>query len=295
MKKVREPAVAGFFYPGSVKDLVEIIEWSFKHSIGPGKLPVLSQQRDRSLIGYVVPHAGYIYSGPVAAHAYHDLALRGVPEVIIILGTNHTGYGKPISVYPEGAWRTPLGLLDVDAELGKKVVEYSELADFDVYAHLEEHSVEVQLPFIQYIFKEKPPKILPVVIGIHTPEAARDLANAILTAVEELKRDAVILASSDFNHYEPHSITVSKDMRAISKILELDTEGFYNKIMEEDISVCGPGGIMVLMEVTKKKEGSAELLKHATSGDVQGNKSSVVGYASIKFFTKQSRAPKLGA
>ncbi|MGC8982415.1 MAG: AmmeMemoRadiSam system protein B [Desulfurococcaceae archaeon] len=281
--RIRNPVVAGYFYPREEKKLVEIIEWAFKHRLGPGTLPQTSLVRDKSVIGYVVPHAGYTYSGPVAAHAYHDMALRGAPETIVILGTNHTGYGKPISVYPGGAWKTPLGLLEVDSELGKKIVENSELADLDTYAHLEEHSVEVQLPFIQYIFKDRPPKILPIVVGVHTPEAAADLAKSIALAVKELGRDVLILASSDFNHYEPHDVTAKKDMDAIRKVLELDTEGFYNVMLSENISICGPGGIMTLMEVTKSLGGKAVLLKYATSGDVEGGRAAVVGYASIKF------------
>ncbi|MEM4717274.1 MAG: AmmeMemoRadiSam system protein B [Desulfurococcaceae archaeon] len=282
MSKVRRPVVAGYFYPSRRSELIEMIEWSFKHSIGPGMLPQLSTERRKGIIGYIVPHAGYMYSGPIAAHAYYDMAQYGVLDTIIVLGTNHTGLGKPISVYPEGAWETPLGVLHVDGELGKKVVEYSELGDFDVYAHLEEHSIEVQLPFIQYIYRYNT-KILPIVIGIHTPEAASDLANAIYNAARDLNRDIIVLASSDFNHYEPHNITVEKDNLAISKIIELNTGEFYRVLIHEDISICGPGGIMTLIELTKKINGKARLLKHATSGDISGDKRAVVGYASIKF------------
>lgn len=282
MSKVRKPVVAGYFYPSRKSELLDIIEWSFKHNIGPGMLPKLSSERRKGIIGYVVPHAGYIYSGPVAAHAYYDMAQYGVFDTIILLGTNHTGLGKPISVYPEGAWETPLGILHIDGELGKKIVEYSELGDFDIYAHIEEHSIEVQLPFIQYIYRDNV-RILPIVVGIHNPDAASDLANAIYNATRDLNRDVITLASSDFNHYEPHNITVEKDNHAISKIIELNTEEFYKVIIQEDISICGPGGIMTLIELTKKMGGHAHLLKHATSGDISGDKRAVVGYASIKF------------
>lgn len=285
MKKVRRPAVAGYFYPSDKNRLLENIEWCFKHKLGPGDLPKLSTERKKSAIGYIVPHAGYMYSGPIAAHAYYDMAKEGIPETAIILGTNHTGYGKPISVYPEGLWETPLGQLRVDSELGALVVEYSELADFDTYAHLEEHSIEVQLPFVQYIYNEKV-KILPIAVGVHTPETSKDLASAILKATRELNRDVVVLASSDFNHYEPHEVTVEKDMSAINKVLELNTEEFYKTIVEKDISICGPGGIMALMEIARSTNAQVALLMHATSGDVWGDKSAVVGYASVKFYLK---------
>lgn len=279
---MRRPVVAGYFYPSRREDLVNMIEWSFKHKHGPGNLPSQPGERKQGLIGYVVPHAGYMYSGPVAAHSYLDMSRHGSFETIIILGTNHTGLGKPVSIYPGGLWETPLGTLRVDEELGKKIVENSDIADFDVYAHIEEHSIEVQLPFIQYIYGNNV-KIVPIVIGVHTPEAADDLSNAILAARKETNRDIVVLASSDFNHYEPHDVTSSKDMKAIEKIIALDTKGFYEVMLENDISICGPGGIMTLMEITRKQQGKASLLKHATSGDISGDKRAVVGYASIKF------------
>lgn len=284
MVRVRRSVFAGYFYPGSRERVIEVIEWSFRHGLGPGVLPRVSSERRKISLGYVVPHAGYIYSGPVAAHVYFDMALEGTPSSIVIIGTNHTGYGKPISVYPEGVWETPLGRLEVDNELGGLLVENSEIADFDTYAHIEEHSVEVQLPFIQYLYGDRV-KILPVVMGIHTPEVARDIAQSILKSTSKLNRDIVILASSDFNHYESHETTMRKDNMAIEKILTLDTEEFYRVISDENISICGPGGIMVLMEIAKKLGAKAKLLKHATSGDISRDKSTVVGYASIKFHT----------
>jgi AmmeMemoRadiSam system protein B len=281
VKRVRYPVVAGYFYPSRREDLVKVVEWSFKHRLGPGSLPQVVEQGPRMVVGYVVPHAGYIYSGPVAAHAYYDLARDGAPQTLVILGTNHTGLGKPIAVYPSGEWQTPLGSLEVDEELGKKVVEYSDIADLDEEAHLEEHSVEVQLPFIQYIYGSRV-KILPLVIGIHTPSVAADLAESILRAARELGRDVVVLASSDFNHYEPHDVTAKKDEAAINKVIELDAQGFYNLIVERNISVCGPGGIMTLIEIARRTGAKAKLLKYATSGDVSGEKSAVVGYAAVR-------------
>jgi AmmeMemoRadiSam system protein B len=282
LEKVRRPVVAGYFYPGRRDNLIKMIEWSFTHRLGPGVIPSVISEKMRTSIGYIVPHAGYMYSGPIAAHAYYDMAQDGIPQSIIILGTNHTGLGKPVSVYPEGKWQTPLGYLEVDSELGEHIVEHSNIADFDEYAHLEEHSIEVQLPFIQYIYSDKV-KIVPIVIGIHTPEAAIDIAESIVKAASELNRDIIILASSDFNHYESHDITIKKDEAAISRILELDTQGFYKILIDMNISICGPGGIMTLIEIAKRLKAKAILLKHATSGDISGDKTTVVGYTTIKF------------
>lgn len=277
----RRPAVAGYFYPANREELLKIIEWSYKHWLGPGSLPSTSGEKFNGL-GYVVPHAGYMYSGPVAANAYHALAARGTPDVAIILGTNHTGLGRPVSVYPRGTWETPLGEVPVDEELGKRIVEYSEIAELDTYAHLEEHSVEVQLPYLQHLYNGNL-RIVPIVIGIHTPEVAEDLAKAIDRAAREIGVSAVVLASSDFTHYEPHHVAVAKDGEAINMVTELNARGFYDIIISRNVSACGPGSIMTLIEYAKLRKGSARLLRYATSGDVTGEKGYVVGYAAIEF------------
>ncbi|OYT39476.1 MAG: AmmeMemoRadiSam system protein B [Desulfurococcales archaeon ex4484_58] len=284
---IRYPVVAGYFYPKDSIELKDMIKKLFLHRYGPGKEPAISSSRRRETIGYLAPHAGYIYSGPIAAHTYYNLALDGKPETIIVIGTNHTGLGSLVSVYPSGKWITPLGELRVDCELAEEIVYNSELAELDTDAHLEEHSVEVQLPFIQYIFGNDI-YILPIVLGLHSYETAEDLAKAINKATTKLNRDTIIIASSDLNHYDPYDITVEKDHKAIEKILSLDSREFYETIINNHITVCGPGGIMTLIEYTKikahNKNYKAELLKYANSGDISGDKSMVVGYASIRFY-----------
>ncbi len=283
----RYPFVADVFYPGEKDELHRFIKQLFLHKHGPGREPVVNSSRRRETIGYIAPHAGYIYSGPIAAHTYYNLALDGVPETIIIIGTNHTGLGSLVSVYPSGDWITPLGKIKVDSELSSKIVEYSELAELDTTAHLQEHSVEVQIPFIQYLYQDKV-YIVPIVVGLHSIETAIDLSNAIYKATRDTHRDVIVIVSSDFNHYDPYETTIEKDKKAIDKILELDTKGFYETIIDNHITVCGPGGIMTLIEYTKligkNKTCRAELLKYANSGDVMGDRSTVVGYASIRFY-----------
>lgn len=283
-KGVRHPVVAGYFYPEDPKELISLIEKSFMHPLGPGKLPVVSNKRVKNSIGFVAPHAGYIYSGPIAAHVYYEIAKEGNPDTFIIIGTNHTGLGSLVSIYPGGKWYTPLGYVNIDEELARNIINNSSIAEADTYAHIEEHSIEVQLPFLQYLYGENI-NIVPIVMGLHSPDAAYDLAKSIHESVEALERDVIIIASSDFNHYEPHEITIEKDMLAIKKIIELDTEGFYRVIIDKNISVCGPGAIMTLIEYTKmvSSTGKVKLLKHATSGDVSGHKNAVVGYAAIQF------------
>ena len=278
----RRPAHAGTFYPASRGELVKAIEDSFTHPLGPGRLPQ-GPGGERRSIGYVVPHAGYMYSGPVAAHAYYRLALERRPEVVVIAGPNHTGLGLMASVYKEGVWETPLGDVEVDSEVARLIVSYTRSYGFDEDAHLYEHSVEVQVPFLQYIYGEGL-KIVPIVIGLQVPETSRDLGDALYKIIVENGVDLVFLASTDFNHYEPHDVTVAKDMKAIERILELDMEGLFRVIEQEHITMCGPGPAGALVWLASKMGGGRPvLLKHATSGDVTGEKSWVVGYASIEF------------
>ena len=277
----RYPAVAGYFYESDPQRLIKQIEWAFRHSLGPRSLPQVSTMRNKESIGFVSPHAGYIYSGPIAAHVYHRLAREGKPDVFVIAGPNHTGRGSAVSVMTEGIWITPLGEIPIDSEFAKAIVRESEYASPDIEAHLEEHSVEVQIPFLQYLFKNI--KIVPIILMLQTPRVAKDLAKAIESAAEKLGKDYVFIASSDFTHYEMHEIAIKKDSLAIERIVNIDPEGLYNVIEKYNISMCGPGPVMTLLYIAKEKGvKKAEKLAYATSGDVSGDKSLVVGYASIR-------------
>ena len=280
---VRPPAVAGFFYESDKDLLLKRIEWSFLHEVGPGSLPPKNRGSRRESLGYIVPHAGYIYSGPVAAHAYYSLSIEKSPETIILIGPNHTGLGSPVSIAPWREWKTPLGRIPIDREMFEWFVRNSSLVMPDYDAHIQEHSIEVQLPYLQYIYNSGI-KILPIVAYDQTPEVARGLAEEIRRAIEELGRDVVILASSDLNHYDPHEVTLEKDRKAIDAIMSLDPERFFQTIVRENITVCGPIGIMVLMYLARTiTHVKPVVLKHATSGDTSGDKSSVVGYLAAQF------------
>ncbi len=277
----RYPAVAGYFYESEPASLRKQIEWAFTHRLGPGSIPKVSSSRVRNSLGYISPHAGYMYSGPIAAHTYYSIASEGKPDVFIIAGPNHTGRGTAVSIMVEGEWITPLGKALVDAELAKEIVKHSEYASPDIEAHLDEHSVEVQVPFLQYLFGDI--RIVPIVIMLQTPRVAQDLANAIIKASEKLGRDYVFIASSDFSHYEPHDIAVKKDSLALKEIEEIDPEGLFRVIDEYNISMCGPGPVATLLYIAKFYGISKAIkLAYATSGDVVGDKSLVVGYASVR-------------
>ncbi|BDC00234.1 AmmeMemoRadiSam system protein B [Saccharolobus caldissimus] len=280
----RLPAVAGSFYESEPKKLEAQIEWSFKHRIGPGSLPQIPKQKKvRDNLFFIVPHAGYIYSGPVAAHSYYSLASEGRPDTVIILGPNHTGLGSYVSAWPKGEWVTPLGEVKIDEDILMQLVKESEVIDLDERAHLYEHSIEVQIPFLQYFFHDTF-KIVPIVIMMQTPEISEFLAEAIYKVIINNKeKDIVVLASSDMNHYDPHEITLKKDEEAIEKIKQLDYKGLYEVVEEKDVTLCGYAPIMTVMILAKKFNKKPYILKHATSGDTSGPKDSVVGYLAARF------------
>ncbi|MCS7098885.1 MAG: AmmeMemoRadiSam system protein B [Sulfolobales archaeon] len=282
---VRRAVVAGQFYENNPRDLVEQIESCFLHELGPRELPKAEASPKRVSLGFVVPHAGYMYSGPAAAHAYYAFSLEKKPTTVVLIGPNHTGVGPSVSVYPDGYWETPLGRVPVDSELTKLIVEKSKFARLDTAAHEYEHSLEVQLPFIQYTLKTNF-NIVPITILNQTPRVAEDLAKAVLSAIQTLRRDlfdVVVIATSDLTHYEPHEVAYRKDRLVIEKITSLDPEGLFRVVVDKGISMCGPGSAMALIYLAKAvNAGGVRLLKYITSGDVTGEKSWVVGYASIQ-------------
>lgn len=278
----RFPAVAGYFYESDPKALVSRIEWCFKHKLGPGSLPRISSARIRRSLGYIVPHAGYIYSGPIAAHSYSKLAEEGKPEVFIIIGPNHTGMGSAVAIMDRGIWETPLGEAEIDSKFAREIMRNSSYIDSDPSAHMYEHSIEVQLPFLHYLFGSKI-SFIPIILMLQTPEIAKDIADAIIKASEKLGRDYVFIASTDWTHYEPHEVAIKKDSSALRMVSNVDPEGLYRTIKEMNISTCGYGAVMALLYIARslgvKK---ADILKYATSGDITGDKAAVVGYAAVR-------------
>ncbi|ACB39017.1 AmmeMemoRadiSam system protein B [Pyrobaculum neutrophilum] len=274
---VRKPAVAGYFYEADRERLIQQIEWSIKHELGP-KAPQLPKLGAEAL-GGVAPHAGYMYSGPVAAWIYAALSGFGKPDAFVIVGPNHYGIGAPVAIMKSGAWETPLGRVEIDAELAEEIAR-SGAAEEDPHAFSREHSIEVQIPFIQYFFGDV--KIVPIALWRQTPSASRELGKAIAAALKKRGGRIYVIASSDFNHYEPHDVTVKKDEMAIGKILKLDEAGLFEVASKFDISICGLGPIGVLITAAKELGyNNATLLKHATSGDTSGYRDETVGYASI--------------
>jgi hypothetical protein len=272
--KVRKPVVSGTFYAGTATELEEQIEWCYQHELGPGIVPQVNDAGPREIIAIVVPHAGYYYSGPVAAHAYKELANDGIFDTAVILGPNHTGYGAAVSLWTENAWKTPFGEVKINKELTRKLL--GGVIEADESAHMYEHSVEVQLPWLQHLYKDI--KIVPITMLAQDIETAR----AVGKAISKVANNIILIASSDFTHYEPHPIATEKDNSMIEAIINLDEEELYKRRELLNCTMCGFGPVAAAI-VAAKEMGAKEasLLKYATSGDTSGDFSSVVGYGSI--------------
>ena len=263
---LRKPAVAGQFYPDSAAELRAMIK-SF----------IDEKAEKEEVLGVVVPHAGYIYSGAVTGAVISRIKFK---DTFVIIGPNHTGHGQPLSVMTKGTWKTPLGEVQVDAELAAKLVSLSAYLKADTEAHLFEHSIEVQLPFLQYF---KPDiKIVPIILAYGDTAIYAELGHTLAQALRELNREAVILASSDMNHYEAQGIARKKDHQAIEAMLELNPEELVRRVEEKNISMCGYAPAAVMLNAAKELGATkAELVKYQTSGDVSGDFNAVVGYAGI--------------
>jgi len=267
---VRYPAVAGQFYSGDEDSLLHEIEGCYKSPIGPGRLPSLKKGR-RRIKGLVCPHAGYMFSGPVASHSYLALAEDGFPDSFIVIGPNHTGYGSRVALTTQD-FSTPLGVVKADTELARELI--GEVIEDDITAHRYEHSIEVQLPFLQHIKKEI--KFLPICMASQEYKTAREVGQIISKAISG--RDVVVIASTDFSHYEPKEVAIRKDRLAIDAILNRDAKALYSTVLKNGITMCGYGPVMAMLEAVQGKE--AELLKYSTSGDVRPMRD-VVGYGAI--------------
>jgi AmmeMemoRadiSam system protein B len=281
MAILRRAVVAGSFYEGDAEALREQIKSCFLSPLGPGKLPAATQRRQRKVLGLVCPHAGYMYSGAVAANAYFALAADGKPDTIVILGPNHTGYGNPLSAMREGAWRTPLGDVAVDSEVADAIASESSILDFDDVAHRHEHSIEVQLPFLQFLYGDGF-KFVPICFLMQDLESAKEIGQALAEVLAN--KNAVVIASSDLSHYESQSNVEQKDLAVLEAVKKLDTGSLYQVLESKRVSACGYAPIAAVMTFAKALGASkGEILSHRTSGDITGDMSSVVGYAAVSF------------
>lgn len=273
---IRAPVVAGQFYPDDKEDLKKMIRTCLESKFGPGT----EKQDEQKIFGVIVPHAGYVYSGPTACHCFKAISHQN-PELAIVIGPNHYGIGSDAATMTDSKWLTPLGLVQVDTESAEQVAKKSKIIEIDAYSHSQDHSLEVQVPMLQ-TFLSSEFKILPIILRAQDLETAQDVGNAVYKIAQ--KQNSIIIGSSDFTHYEENSFAHSQDKALIEPILELDVERFYDVLREKRVTACGYGAIASTMIACKKLGATkGELLSYSTSGDVSGNNSSVVGYGAIKF------------
>lgn len=265
---IREPAVAGRFYPASPRELKHQIEQFLENTV--------TAQRLRAY-GCVVPHAGYMYSGHVAGAVYRRMEL---PKHYIILCPRHFREGQPLAIMSEGAWRTPLGDAKIDSEMAIALKNACPLLLEDSIAHRHEHSLEVQLPFLQQLVGDF--QFVPIALGTDRLPALEELGRAVSEVVAARKDPVLVVASSDMNHYESDDVTRFKDRKAIDKILKLDARGLYDTVRHEGITMCGFGPAVSMLTAARQLGATrAEVIRYATSGDITGDREEVVGYAGI--------------
>jgi AmmeMemoRadiSam system protein B len=267
---LRRAVVAGRFYPARAEELAREVDEYL--SPKPSTEETVSQA-----IGCIVPHAGYMYSGHVAGAVFRRLPAR---SSYVILCPNHTGRGAPLAMMSNGRWQTPLGEVPVESTLAQDLQHSCALLTDDVIAHAAEHSLEVQLPFLQRTAGKF--SFVPISIGVGGYAALEALGHGLAKAIQKASRPALIVASSDMNHYEPDAQTRLKDHKAIDQILALRPSDLYEVIRREEISMCGYGpAIAMLVAATDLGARHTELVKYATSADTSGDYSAVVGYAGI--------------
>jgi AmmeMemoRadiSam system protein B len=267
---LRPPAVSGRFYTADARELARDIKKYSSNGLGEIEEKVAA-------LGCVVPHAGYMYSGAVAGAVY---AAMQIPSKCILIGPRHFPRGEDLAILSEGAWQTPFGEAPIDSEMAKELmVAFPQLRE-DAIAHEREHSLEVQLPFLQQLGKNV--QFVPVLLGTDRYELLEGLGNAIASVVAARREPVLIVASSDMNHYENEVVTRDKDKKAIDRILALDPRGLYDTVRSLGITMCGYAAtVAMLAAVLKLTATEAKLVRYATSGDVTGERDEVVGYAGI--------------
>lgn len=264
---VRQPAVAGRFYP---RDAEELRAEASGYLSAAGTAPVRA-------VGCIAPHAGYMYSGHVAGAVF---ARVEIPRRCIVLCPNHTGMGRALAIMSEGAWDTPLGEVPIDSELAALLKQRFPALEEDAAAHRAEHAAEVELPFL--LIRQPELRFVPIALGTRQFEPLDQLGHALADVIAAQKDSILIVASSDMNHYESDVVTRVKDHRAIERILTLDPRGLYDVVTEQKISMCGLGpAVAMLIAARALGATSAELVRYATSGDVSGDREMVVGYAGV--------------
>ncbi len=262
----RQPAVAGQFYPGSEQKLRAALSQLISENASP--IPIK---------GVISPHAGYMYSGAIAGRLFGRIS---IPGTVLIIGPNHHGVGEAAALYPEGEWLTPLGVTAINSRLNALLLQHGSYLRNDRVAHQNEHSLEVQLPFIQYLRPDVTISALCIGHGDYAP--LRDIGHGIAAAIREFGEDVLIVASSDMTHYESADSAKQKDEMALARALALDGKGLLDVCHSRGITMCGVVPATVMIEAALNLGASqGELVAYGNSGDVTGDSRQVVGYAAV--------------
>jgi len=276
---IRKPVVAGSFYPADKASLSSVIDSYLKEAEQKSK-KVSSQ-----IFGIIVPHAGYEYSGKVAAYAYSQVKGKGYKTVIII-GSSHRIPFHGIAIYPEGSWETPLGIVPVDHAMVQSIMKECRIVKTFSAAFEREHSLEVQVPFLQKVLADF--KIVPIVLGNLEKTDYKEFVHALSSIQKNSQGRILIIASSDMSHFHSYDAASKMDNATLKEIAELNVDGLYLRLQKGDCELCGAQGVLSLMMLAKQVNGKGTILNYANSGDVTKDRSRVVGYSSAAFSHPQS-------
>ncbi len=271
---VREAAVSGTFYPGNSRTLTKDIEKYLDNAVFDAV--------EGEIVGVISPHAGYMYSGPIAAYGYKAIS-HTTYDTVIVIAPSHRMYFEGAAILEKGSYRTPLGTVDIDEELAAEIVRKDRVVIPNIEAHKGEHSLEVQLPFLQVVLKGF--KIVPLIIGTQTVDVCEKLSACLYETIKDRNRSILVVGSTDLSHYHPYLSAVELDNVVVKHLSDFDIKGMSDDFNMNKFEACGAGPMITTMMLSKKLGAtSSKVLKYANSGDVSGDKSSVVGYVSCVFY-----------
>jgi AmmeMemoRadiSam system protein B len=277
MHFVREPAVSGMFYPDDPTKLRKDIETYLKCAVVP--------DLEENVIGIISPHAGYMYSGKVAAYGFRMIVKKQY-DTVILIGPSHRAYFEGVALWDRGSFETPLGRTDIDEDIAGEIVNINGIIKPNMDTHREEHSLEVQLPFLQSVLDSF--KIIPLVMGIQTSSACRELAQSLSEVIQASKKKFLVVGSTDLSHYYPYAVAKKLDDVIVGRLGTFNIPGMIEDIETGKTEACGAGPIIATMMLSEKLGADhGTVLKYANSGDVSGDKAGVVGYMSAVFCRKQ--------
>ena len=273
---IREPAVSGTFYPGNAEALAHDIEQYLSQAAPP--------EIKGEIKGLIAPYAGYMYSGPVAAWGYKALSGHRY-DTVIVIAPSHRSYFSVAAILKRGGYRTPLGVVEIDEEFAADLLKQGGPIVSDLHAHQDEHSLEVQVPFLQYVLKDF--RMVPLIMGAHDVDLCEELASALFRAIEGSTKRFLVVGSTDLSHYYPYRHAIELDGHVVARLNSFDVQGLIQDLASEKCEACGAGPIITTMMLSRQLGADAgKVLKYANSGDVSGDKSTVVGYVSSVFYRK---------